>query len=365
MSRYGGNYRSSADDLAYGEQPPPQRWDRDRFERFGRGPPPPPSGRGYEEDYRYTERDRPGRREVTVVDRIDERGPPARYEERDRYAEEERYAPRGPKRRTDRELFGDVDPREIADMALTPYRRKPEVEFERPAPARPGMIRRQSSLDTFDRRRAPNYERERELVRIPPYQPVPLPIRRPERERWGREEEWEEVRNNRYDEPEDYREVEIQRERSVHRRRPSAPKSEARSVKSSKAKSVRESIHESIHEEESNSSESFEEVERESIHESLHSEAEKKFKKGKTRMPKRLVKREAVMDLGYPFDEEEDFFVLRMALEKEQIDEVIRISETYKDGGESTIWHPNHAMLLTSSQRNKRKSTASRRQSKT
>jgi hypothetical protein len=50
-------------------------------------------------------------------------------------------------------------------------------------------------------------------------------------------------------------------------------------------------------------------------------------------MPKRLVRREAIMDLGYPFDEEEDFYVLRIALEKEQIDEVIRITETYKNGG--------------------------------
>ena len=58
------------------------------------------------------------------------------------------------------------------------------------------------------------------------------------------------------------------------------------------------------------------------------------MKKGKTRMPKRLVRREAIMDLGYPFDEEDDFFVLRTALEKEQIDEVMKISESYKDGGQ-------------------------------
>jgi chlorite dismutase len=63
---------------------------------------------------------------------------------------------------------------------------------------------------------------------------------------------------------------------------------------------------------------------------------ERRFKKGKTRMPKRLVRQEAIMDLGYPFDEEDDFYVLRIALEKEQIDEVIKISETYKDGGTFT-----------------------------
>jgi hypothetical protein len=56
-------------------------------------------------------------------------------------------------------------------------------------------------------------------------------------------------------------------------------------------------------------------------------------KKGKTRMPKRLVHRDALHDLAYPYDEEEDFFMLRIALEKDQIDEVIKISEMYKAGG--------------------------------
>jgi chlorite dismutase len=73
-----------------------------------------------------------------------------------------------------------------------------------------------------------------------------------------------------------------------------------------------------------------------SVHETFFHESireERRFKKGKTRMPKRLVRREAIMDLGYPFEEEDDFFVLTIALEKEQIDEVIQISEQYKDGG--------------------------------
>lgn len=80
-----------------------------------------------------------------------------------------------------------------------------------------------------------------------------------------------------------------------------------------------------------------------SVHESIHEfeesvREERKFKKGKTRMPKRLVRVEAIMDLGYPFDEEEDFFVLRIALEKEQIDEVIQISEQYKVGEKRRIY---------------------------
>jgi len=48
-------------------------------------------------------------------------------------------------------------------------------------------------------------------------------------------------------------------------------------------------------------------------------------------MPKRLVKKRAIIELGYPFEEEEDFIIVRRALEKEHIDEIIRISENYKD----------------------------------
>ena len=356
MSRYGGPPppRRSGDDLAYGELP--QRWDRDRFERFGGGggsSGPPPSQ--YHEDYRYTERDTPRRRDIAVADRIDERGPGGNYEERDRYVERDRYTPGGRRRRTDKELFGDVDPREIAGLALTPYRAREDLDIDRrsQAPPRPGLIRRQSSLDTFDRRPAPRYEREE--YRIPVYTPVPLPVRR-------------EVRGRDYYQPEDYREVEITRERSVHRTGggPKSVKSskshKSRSRVSSSSSSSTEHIdesmsrHESIHGGRRSVHESFHEdihgggapSIHESFHESIHDgtatsisesiqQTEKKFKKGKTRMPKRLIRREAIMDLGYPFDEEEDFYVLRIALDKEQIDEVIRITETYKNGGKYNL----------------------------
>jgi len=48
-------------------------------------------------------------------------------------------------------------------------------------------------------------------------------------------------------------------------------------------------------------------------------------------MPKRLAKKEVIVDLGYPFEEEDDFLIIRRALEKDQIDEIIKISETYED----------------------------------
>ncbi|KAK4552088.1 hypothetical protein LTR86_010624 [Recurvomyces mirabilis] len=336
MSRFGGP-RSSADDIG---RDIPQRWDRDRFDRFGnRGPPP----RQYEEDYHFEERDRPGRRDVQVIDRIDERGPRGSFHERDRYVEEDRFAAPGrPRRRTDRELFGDVDPRELAEMALTPYHRKSisreEDMYERraPAPPRPGLLRRQSSLDTFDRRAPARYERED--YRVPAYTPVPLPIRR-------RDDIYEE--RDRYRAPEDYREVEITRERSVHRRRgdddarseaQSEARSEAKSRKSRAKTATAKSVTTRRTSPSSASSESFEEIEKaESIRESI-AETARKAKKGKTRMPKRLVRSEAIQDLGYPYDEEDDFYVLRIALEKEQIDEVIKISEQYKENGTKRVY---------------------------
>ncbi|KAK4499398.1 hypothetical protein PRZ48_009912 [Zasmidium cellare] len=356
MSRF----RSSNDDLAYGDIP--QRWDRERFERFSRGGPPA----RFEDDYRFVERDSPGRRDIAVAERRESSRPGHRFEERDRFWEEDRVRSR-PRRRTDRELFGELDPREVAEMALVPARRKSitreDWEYDQRGPPRPGLLRRQSSLDTFDRRPS---RVEKEEYRIPPYTPVPLPIRR-------RRDDWDETHYYRDYEPEDYREVEIQRERSVHRRRgpksekavskaPSSSSSssssaveEIKSVKAStkapstrapstKAKSTRApSVHESFHE--LSIHEDIEPPGAPTIHESIHETAfeesvreERRFKKGKTRMPKRLVRREAIMDLGYPFDEEDDFFVLRIALEKEQIDEVIQISETYKDGEKKKVY---------------------------
>lgn len=358
MSRAGGP-RRSGDDLAYGELP--QRWDRDRFERVGGGPP-----RDYQENYRYYERDTPRRQEIAVADRIDERGPRGYYEERDRYVERDTFSPGGRRRRTDKELFGDVDPREMAEMAMTPYRRKSVTREEldidqRSPPSRPGLIRRQSSLDTFDRRPIPRYEREE--YRIPVYTPVPLPYPRESR---GRD----------YYAPEDYREVEITREKSVHRtggraksvksskshksrsRASSSSSSSTETIEASKSvhrsnrgtrragtQSVHGSFHESSHGGGAPSVHgSFHESmhdDRQSISESIEL-TEKRFKKGKTRMPKRLVRREAIQDLGYPFVEEEDFYVLTIALEKEQIDEVIRITGTYNNGGKSYATPRNH-----------------------
>lgn len=141
-------------------------------------------------------------------------------------------------------------------------------------------MRRQSSLDTFDRR---PMRREREEFRIPPNVPIPLPRRRsPSRARRAEYDEYEDIHIRDYS-PRGYRDVEIMRERSKVGRRRDRARSDLRSI------SAR-----------SDSTESFEEISR---HSSPGPEL-KVGKKGKTRMPRRLVRKEAIIELGYPFEEE-------------------------------------------------------------
>jgi hypothetical protein len=58
-------------------------------------------------------------------------------------------------------------------------------------------------------------------------------------------------------------------------------------------------------------------------------------RKGKTRMPRRLVHIRAVNKLGYPYVEEDDVIVIQRALSKEQIDDVVTLSRTFRERTES------------------------------
>ncbi|KAF1946914.1 hypothetical protein EJ02DRAFT_335333 [Clathrospora elynae] len=326
-------YRSSTGNLDRLDEPSPprggERWDRDRFERMrrggggggGGGSVSGASGRGRDdyEHFRFEEHDRfpGGHRDVDIHEDRQRRGPPVI--ERERHHENERFE--RPHRRAPSELFHEPTPSEVANQALAPYRRKSVIdkdiniditERRQPArPARPGFIRRQSSLDTFDRRALPRYgdvekfERfETHEYRPPANMPIPLPIRRRSPRRFHEEEEYEDMRfddrGGRGREREEYREVEVSREKSRVKR-----------SKSVAAKSAR-----------SSSISSFEEIQ---------PPRATWGKKGKTRLPKRLVNKQAVIDLGYPFEEEDDFIIVTRALEKDHIDEVIKISETYKE----------------------------------
>ncbi len=247
MSQYGG-YRRGANDLAYGDDAGGERWDRDRFERMrarSRG--------ARESDYRFEEKDHFGRggerREVEVDARFGRRGPAGRTEEQDRFVEEDRFTPR----RRNVEFLAE-DRTRGSGRELAPYRQY-EREYEAPVrrAARPSMIRRQSSLDTFDRRPLPRYREEDVDVRLAVQA---LPRRRREERNEPREEDYRDVRIRR------------ERERSVHRR------SDSRYQESS---------------------DSFEEMEM---------PVRKSARRGVTRIPKRLVPKRVVLELGYPFEEE-------------------------------------------------------------
>lgn len=316
-------YRSSTGNLDHFDDAPPpprpgggERWDRARFESMRRGGPGGSvaggggsvsgstrggrDGGGRDDDhFRFQEHDRgPGfHRDVDIHEDRSRRGPPVM--ERERFREDERFS-QPARRRTD--FFNEPTPSEVANQALMPYRRRSVIDKDinididinsresrppPPRPARPGYIRRQSSLDTFDRRPLPRFgeverieRNEFHEYRPPAYVPIPLPIRERRRSpprRFREEDEFEEIRyddrGGRGREREDYREVEVHKEKSRVRR-----------SKSVAAKSTR-----------SSSMSSFEEIQ----------PARANFgKKGKTRLPKRLVKKQAIVELGYPFQEE-------------------------------------------------------------
>jgi len=53
-------------------------------------------------------------------------------------------------------------------------------------------------------------------------------------------------------------------------------------------------------------------------------------KKGKTRIPARLVSKRALEDLGYPFIVEGNTIVVQKALGQDNIDDLLKLSEDYK-----------------------------------
>ncbi|KAL9106265.1 MAG: hypothetical protein Q9227_008664 [Pyrenula ochraceoflavens] len=280
-SRYGGDYRS----------PPPGgyggggRWDADRFARESRGPPVMERERErYYDDY-------PPRSPARFRE-------PPRVDERIIFEERERYAPpRRPERRYYEEE--EIDYRRPPSGAMVPYRR------EEPPPPRPGLLRRQSSLDFYDRkpmRRYDQYDRQ-EPYRIP----VPLPPRRPSPPRYSiPEREFEEIH---IAEPDYYGDEHY---RNIREREWTTSRSRHRSRSSSASEKVKEE-------------EEFVEV-------------EKPFpRKGKTKMPKRLVHTRAIIELGYPYEEEGNTIIIGKALGKENIDEVVTLSKTYRERDEAEM----------------------------
>ncbi|KAJ9609361.1 hypothetical protein H2200_005688 [Cladophialophora chaetospira] len=289
MSRYRPDPRYSDGNLAYRE-PPAQRWDTERFVR---------------------------EREVRVAPPVMERPPytdypPRRgpaYEEQ-RYYEEDRYGPRGT---TERRYFEETDyydPRTQRGQ-MVPY--APERPA-RPDPVpRPGIIRRQSSLDTFDRRparRFDDYDDVKSQRRGPPPREL-IPVRQPSPRRYPRydDQQYSEVGvadPERYGDDgfREYREREWVRERKRN-----SPSPDRRTVREEIVEERREEIIE-----------------------------EKPYpRRGKTRMPKRLVHTKVLFDLGYPYyEEDERTLIIEKALGPDNIDEVFTKSKEYREREVST-----------------------------
>lgn len=190
-------------------------------------------------------------------------------------------------------------------------------------PARPTLLRRQSSLDTFDRRpKGYYYEEERygpparrEEFRPRPYEPIPLPRTRalPPPRRYADREYYDEIRVS---DPDYYGDEEFRpypervREREIIRTKKRDHSPSARSSRSGKSgrsgrshghhhtASVRSSSRSSTTTSSSSGSSSG------GTTVTVKSEYPKK---GKTRIPGRLVSKRALLDLGYPFVEEVSF----------------------------------------------------------
>lgn len=63
-------------------------------------------------------------------------------------------------------------------------------------------------------------------------------------------------------------------------------------------------------------------------------------KKGKTRIPARLVSVRVLIDLGYPFVHRDNFIIVRKALSQKQIDEILELSEDFMKESSSSNLHP-------------------------
>lgn len=282
-------YRASAGDLGGGE-----RWDRDRIsyerdrDRYG------------DERVRYEEDDSAYLR--------DYRDPQPRYRQRFGSNQFEGRPPADDLVRERRPFYDDPPlQRRPRSPPAAEFERKVVVEKERlrsPSPLRrrPGMLRRQSSLDTFDRLPARFYEQperygppaRREDYRPAPNVPIPLPRTRglPPPRRYG--DRYDDIgvsEPDRYGDddfhpyPERVREKEIIHER----RRDRSRDSRTTNTRSHRGSTVRSSSRSSSTSSRSSSSSGGTTVKSEYP------------KKGKTRIPARLVSKRALDDLGYPF----------------------------------------------------------------
>ncbi|KAI0390081.1 hypothetical protein F5Y17DRAFT_446120 [Xylariaceae sp. FL0594] len=325
--------RRSEEDLAYGE-----RWDQDRFleerererdrDRYHTRPSPQdpprersrqaPSERSFRQPPREMPRSRP--REASVDERYFERRAPRPWEE---------------ERIRERRFFDDDDPPRRRPSPPPEVERRIYLGRERdrehrdPSPVRrpPVFLRRQSSLDTFDRRPAQRlYDRHEEYgpparrgdYRPDPYEPIPLPRSRAlPPPRIHAERDFEEIKISeprRYGDDDFHEYPEHVHEREVVRTRRRRDRSASRTSRSRRGRSRSSS---------SSSSNS------DSGGTTVTAKSEYP-KKGKTRIPVRLVSIRAILELEYPYVIEGNTIIIQKALGQKNIDDLLRLSEEYK-----------------------------------
>ncbi|KAI0178735.1 hypothetical protein GGR52DRAFT_270845 [Hypoxylon sp. FL1284] len=342
-------YRRTDDDLAYGESYG-ERWDRSRFAAESDRARPTAERDRFEERDRLMPRRPGGRIRETSVDERFQRRPPRPWDDdlprEKRYYDDEvpprfrRSPPPELERRLvfDRERNRDREYRDDHSEDI-PRRRRPASP-----PRRPGqLIRRQSSLDTFDRRPPQRFvERDayspgprRGDYRPDPYEPVPLPRSRAlPPPRMYAEREFDEIRISEPDRygDEEYRaypdrvhEREYVREK---RRDSSASKHKPRS-RSVRSRSISRTSRTSATSDDSSSTGGT------SV--TVKSVKSEYPKKGKTRIPARLVSKRALIDLGYPFVEEGNVIIVQKALGQQNIDDLLKLSDDYKKAEQEVI----------------------------
>ncbi|KAK4199305.1 hypothetical protein QBC40DRAFT_255240 [Triangularia verruculosa] len=229
-----------------------------------------------------------------------------------------------------RVIYDDEQPRSILRRRPSPEseveRRSvvidKEIRYRSPSPApRPGrLLRRQSSLDTFDRRPRGYYEREeygpparRQDHSVPPYaeshRPLPRSRALPPPRVYAEREYYDEIHvdDHYHDHPGRVHEREVIHTRLRSRSRESRTRSRrGRSRSSSRSSSSSSSGGTSL---------------------TARSEYPKK---GKTRIPARLVSKRALIELGYPFVEEGNTIIVQKALGQKNIDDLLKLSDDYK-----------------------------------
>ncbi|KAK7747271.1 hypothetical protein SLS53_001524 [Cytospora paraplurivora] len=248
--------------------------------------------------------------------------------------------------RDSRRVYYDEPPRSARARSPPEMERERRVVIERERdrlsspspPRRPAFLRRQSSLDTFDRRPKGFHEDERygpltrrEEFRPKPYEPIPLPRSRalPPPRMYAERDSFDEIRVS---DPDYYGDEEFRaypervREREIIRTKrrdysPSSRSSHSRAhTRSHRGSSRRSSSRSSTLTSSSASSSGGTTV-------TVKSEYPKK---GKTRIPARLVSKRALIDLGYPFIEEGNTIIVLKALGQENIDDLLKLSEDYR-----------------------------------